>query len=300
MQTVAEALIHILKDNKELTTVIITELDRIYHHGQFGDIATISTQEMFASFYPACFSTLEEKGKMARAGSEKFFSQISRLLTTTQTEPPHFTSATHFANAFGSHEYAEKLKLAFDANGSNKANYHDYHLVYAGVFNEIRNPGVIVEIGLGSGNPNILSNMGPEARPGASLRAFSSLFPGAEIIGADIDKEILFNDQSITTYYLDQLNEDSFSHLRNALSNRMIDVFIDDGLHCLEANLNSVVFAANLVRPGGWILIEDITVDALPAWKLIGAAIATNFTSMTIECRGGCIFLAQRRGTSPP
>jgi hypothetical protein len=40
-------------------------------------------------------------------------------------------------------------------------------------------------------------------KPGASLYVWRDFFPNAYIFGADIDKEVLFNDKRITTGYID-------------------------------------------------------------------------------------------------
>ena len=55
--------------------------------------------------------------------------------------------------------------------------------------------------------------MGSTGQPGASLKMWRDYFPNAMIFGADIDKDILFNDQRITTFYVDQLNSDSIKEM---------------------------------------------------------------------------------------
>ena len=43
-------------------------------------------------------------------------------------------------------------------------------------------------------------------KPGASLRVWRDYFPNAIIYGADIDKDILFAEERIKTFYIDQLD----------------------------------------------------------------------------------------------
>ena len=48
--------------------------------------------------------------------------------------------------------------------------------------------------------------MGKYGKPGASVKAFRDFFSNANIYGADIDKEILFKEHKISTFYVDQTN----------------------------------------------------------------------------------------------
>ena len=50
--------------------------------------------------------------------------------------------------------------------------------------------------------------MEKEFNPGASLRAWRDYFVKADIYGADIDKKILFNENKIKNFYVDQENKD--------------------------------------------------------------------------------------------
>ena len=84
-----------------------------------------------------------------------------------------------------------------------------YYLIIVGI--ELKN---IFELGIGTNNPNIESSMGEKYNPGSSLRALRDYFPNANIFGADIDKNILFNDQNkIKTFYVDQLDRKSVENL---------------------------------------------------------------------------------------
>ena len=83
-----------------------------------------------------------------------------------------------------------QLASLFDQYGSDKS-HHNYHLLYAGLLGPKRSSHLrILEIGLGTNNPDILSNMGPGGKLGASLRAFRAFCPNAELFRADIDHRI--------------------------------------------------------------------------------------------------------------
>ena len=47
-----------------------------------------------------------------------------------------------------------------------------------------------------------------DSTPGASLRAWRDFFPNATILGADLDREVLFEEERITTGYMDQTDGD--------------------------------------------------------------------------------------------
>ena len=124
------------------------------------------------------------------------------------------------------------LKSIFDKNKTDKSNGHNYHIIYNYVLNIIgRNTNInLLEIGIGTNNPSVVSTMGIDGIPGASLRSFKEYLPNSNIFGADIDKDILFTE--------DRINTSSFLKLNNNFDNIKYDIIIDDGLHSLSANLN--------------------------------------------------------------
>ena len=138
-------------------------------------------------------------------------------------------------------------------------NYTDfYSLVFGLRRHEIK---TIVECGIGTNNPALKSSMGVEGKPGASLRMWREYFPNANIIGCDIDDDILFTEERINTFHCDQtLPESIKSFLSNAeIIEGSVDIIIDDGLHEYHAG---VCFFENIIaslRPDGIYIIEDVT-----------------------------------------
>ena len=107
-----------------------------------------------------------------------------------------------------------KLTELMNLHGSDKGgknNHHNYSEYYSEIFfnkrKEIKN---FLEIGLGTNNINLPSNMGATGVPLASLRAWKDYFKKADIYGADIDKNILVNENRIKTFFVDQTTEYSF------------------------------------------------------------------------------------------
>jgi hypothetical protein len=158
-------------------------------------------------------------------------------------------------------EYAAALGHLLDSFGSDKARL-GYHPLYALIFDLLK-PKRILEIGLGTTNVNIPSNMGHHGAPGASLRAFKAFSPNSRILGADIDPNISI--EGFNTFVVDQVQPDTFVDLTRR-SGSAFDLIIDDGLHSVEANLNTLTWAICNLTPNGVIAIEDINENSLDIW----------------------------------
>jgi SAM-dependent methyltransferase len=151
--------------------------------------------------------------------------------------------------------------------GSDKAR-NNYTPLYSALFRErFDQPLRIVELGLGTNNPEMLSNMGVFGAPGASLRGWRELFPHALVYGADIDRGILFEEDRIKTFYCDQLDQSSIRELwsREGLQTGA-DIIIEDGLHTFEANVSFLEASLHHLRPGGIYVVEDIGWDTFGKW----------------------------------
>lgn len=178
--------------------------------------------------------------------------------------------------------FAEKLKINFNIHNSDKTT-HGYHILYSYIFKKLTANPCIFEIGIGSNNTEVVSNMGNKGFPGASLHAFSNVFPKAKLYGADIDKDILFNTNNIECYFLDQNNYETF--LTKEIQNINFDLLIDDGLHMQSSNLNTLRFFINSKSDKNKILIiEDVSHNALNTWFIVKHALGKEFKLEIIEC----------------
>lgn len=136
--------------------------------------------------------------------------------------------------------------------------YHRYADFYEFFFGPWRQHVVsMFECGIGTTNPSIKSNMGVKGTHGASLYMWRELFPNAHVYGADIDEDILFEDERISTFKLDQLDAESVDKLSKALP-ADLDIVVDDGLHEGEAAISLFKGLFNNLRPGGVYIIEDV------------------------------------------
>ena len=136
---------------------------------------------------------------------------------------------------------------------------HTYTDVYSTLFDHCReNIKNVFECGIGT-NTNLISGMGEKYKPGASLKVWRDYFTNATIYGADIDKNILFNEERIKTFYLDQLDKKSINNLWGKLEDIKFDLMIDDGLHTFEAGQTLFENSFHMLKDNGIYIIEDIS-----------------------------------------
>jgi hypothetical protein len=140
--------------------------------------------------------------------------------------------------------------------------WHNYTTFYYNIFKESRDKKLrIFELGLGTNNLNIPSNMGENGRPGASLYGWEEFFPNSDIFGADIDTGILFNTDKIKTFYCDQTNPHIIKYMWNEPNlQENFDIIIEDGLHLFHANVCFFENSIHKLNPNGYFIIEDISI----------------------------------------
>ena len=144
-----------------------------------------------------------------------------------------------------------------DKGGFNKDhNFSDYYSTI--FFDKKKSVKNILEIGLGTNNIKVPSNMGLQGKPLASLRAWKDYFVNANVYGGDIDKEILKNEDRIKTFYVDQTNAISISELYKNIGNINFDIIIDDGLHEYNANICLFENSFKYLSKQGIYIIEDV------------------------------------------
>jgi len=159
----------------------------------------------------------------------------------------------------------------FRDHKSDKSTWHNYTPFYNHIFNNMMNEELnLFEVGLGTNNTSFKSNMGVGGQPGASLRAFSKYFKNAKIYGADIDKDILFQEERIKTYYCDQTNAQIIKEMWDQIGDVEFDIIIDDGLHEADANIIFFKNSFQKLKKGGIYIIEDIlNEDRYPVEKFL-------------------------------
>jgi predicted O-methyltransferase YrrM len=145
------------------------------------------------------------------------------------------------------------------SNGSGR-DWHNYTKYYNAIFSKLRHaPLRLFELGLGTNNVKLPSNMGENGKPGASLFGWRKYFSKGTIFGADIDKSILFHDDRISTFYCDQTTPNIIHDLwENIELKDNFDIIIDDGLHEFYANKCFFENSIHKLNPNGVFIIEDV------------------------------------------
>ena len=154
------------------------------------------------------------------------------------------------------------LTRVMNKNGSDKGSgHHNYTDFYSELFSHKRfDEFNLLEIGIGTINPNVPSSMAGTPggyKPGSSLRGWKEYFPFANIYGCDVDPNILFEEDRIKTFHLDQTKPEM---LKSQICNKKLtyDIMIDDGLHHFKTNWNVLKTIYEKLNPGGIYIIEDI------------------------------------------
>jgi len=155
-----------------------------------------------------------------------------------------------------------RLTKLMNLHGSDKGgknNHHNYSEYYSELFfnkrKEIKN---FLEIGLGTNNVNMASNMGIEGVPLASLRAWRDYFENANIYGADIDRDILTDEDRIKTFFVDQTDPEAINLLFKKIGVDQFDVILEDGLHEYNANICFFENSIKYLNNNGIYIIEDV------------------------------------------
>jgi SAM-dependent methyltransferase len=189
--------------------------------------------------------------------------------------------------------------------GSDKSRPNNYTPLYSMLFKERRGQLLrIFELGLGTNNPDAPSNMGVFGAPGASLRAWRELLPYALVYGADIDRNILFQENRIKTFYCDQLDQSSIRTLWSLPDLQGgVDIIIEDGLHTFEANVSFLEGSLHHLRPGGIYIIEDIMCTDVDKWyDRLGTTYSKRYPEYDfafVVLSNGCNLLVIRRSAEP-
>jgi hypothetical protein len=166
-----------------------------------------------------------------------------------------------------------------------QSSWHNYTTVYYSLFKDLQDrPLRVFELGLGTNNPSIPSNMGVGGCPGASLYGWSEFFPFSTIYGADIDRDILFQTDRIRTFFCDQTDPDIIQAMWNQPDLQdPFDIIIEDGLHTFEANVCFFENSIHKVKPNGYYIIEDILFSEMQLFIIKIEEWKTRFPSFSFD-----------------
>jgi hypothetical protein len=254
----------------------------------------VSILESLPMFAPNAAGAMKDRTALTIQAASQTFPLMIELLSRTGTAIKDPTPISDFVDTAEKRTAALELKKLFDHYGSDKGNSnHNYHWLYGSILGT-RNASAVLEIGLGTNNEDIVSNMTRYGTPGASLRAFRDFLPDAHIYGADVDRAILFQEERVSTYFVDQTDIDSFVELSAAVPDEL-DLIIDDGLHTPNANLASLAFGLGRLKVDGYFLVEDIGRASVPIWQLVSAALLPEqYESHVVEADTQFLFVVRR------
>lgn len=181
------------------------------------------------------------------------------------------TKFNYRINIYYSKNLSNEISILCDKYGSDKGEIsplghpypwpsHSYSDYYSHIFSNHRE-GVkrVFECGLGTNNLDVASSMGAKGMPGASLRVWRDYFPNAIVYGADIDRDVLFDEKRIKTFYMDQLDTRSISDFWREVGETDFDFMLDDGLHTFEAGVTLFENSIRLLSDTGVYIIEDVS-----------------------------------------
>jgi hypothetical protein len=87
------------------------------------------------------------------------------------------------------------------------------------------------------------------------------------VFGADIDKDVLFTEDRIRTFYVDQRDPSSIRQLWASVGISEFDLMIDDGLHSFDAGVCLFENSFAHLKRGGIYIIEDSMPPDFIAYK---------------------------------
>ena len=121
----------------------------------------------------------------------------------------------------------------------------------------------ILEIGIGTIDKDKKSSMyiyklfdAPNYTYGNSLRAWRDYFTNAKIVGVDVDENTMFEEERIQTFCSSSFDKEKMDKILSKLE--QFDLIIDDGLHNMNANLDTLEIAFPYLKDGGLYVIEDV------------------------------------------
>ena len=226
--------------------------------------------EIFPAFAPNSAGSPQQRSEITITSVNSTIPLLNSLGNLMGSKEINYIELEQYVNTVSSSpEDNLRLKSLFDHYGSDKANPNNYYLLYSHIISSLNLGSSILEIGLGTNNLKFVSNMGIYGNPGSSIKSFRDFRDDLKVFGADIDQEILFSENRITTFRVDQLDLESLAKLAKKFPFGL-DMIIDDGLHSPEANLNTLISLLPILNIGGWFVTEDIARSAQAIWQIAG------------------------------
>lgn len=168
-----------------------------FHEGR----TCMDVLETFPAFVANSWGTYKARAPLAVKSINQTIPALQELAACYRSRLLEVESIDTFLAGTSSSDDAERLKSLFDNYGSDKGTTHDFYLAYNRIIGNGEKISKVFEIGLGTNNVDVVSTMGRDGKPGASLRAFRDYCPEAKVFGADFDTSVLFTEDRIQTFF---------------------------------------------------------------------------------------------------
>ena len=238
----------------------------------------------FSIFVPSSAGNYKILGYHTIVGINSIFPLLALVLRTLNINLK-VTQVKKFKNNYD----AKKLEYLFNKYGSDTSN-SNWAQIGAHKKDKVKK---ILEIGLGTNNETVVSNMSSKGIPGASIRAFRDFFSNAMIYGADIDKNILFNEKRIKTFYVDQTNLVDLKKIFKKTKGNY-DLIIDDGLHASYANISVIIASLKFLKKNGYLIIEDIPHNCRPIWEVVSNILNKKYDIQLVNTKRSYVFIIKK------
>ncbi|SDR53719.1 hypothetical protein [Paraburkholderia tuberum] len=259
---------------------------------RLSNFSVLNVLRTFPQFIPYSEGSYKARSKLTVQAINETIPLLSELAASVGKPKTPVTEIVDFPDNDEQRQAANALKQHFDAQGSDKSNHHSYHHLYGAILANREAMRSVIEIGIGTQHSDTVSYM-VAGKPGGSLRAFRDFLPFARIYGADIDRRVLFKEERIETFFVDQTEPATFEQLARSVDGEC-DLIIDDGLHSPNANIQTLIFGLKKVRRGGWVVVEDIGHHALPVWQAVSALLPEHYRRHIVNEEHGLVFAVQR------
>ncbi|MEK7660495.1 MAG: hypothetical protein AAB680_00460 [Pseudomonadota bacterium] len=292
-QSVIEVIQHFIYHHPEIAARV--EALAAVHTGDNKSYSKLNLLQTFPVYYPHSAGSYQDCAAVTIQTINQMFPFMSSFANYLNGETaPTKKIEDVFPFTPENVQIATDIKALFDKYGSDKGTTHDYFKVYGPILKNRDNIKSVFEVGLGTNNTDVVSTMGTAGKPGASLRAFRDWCPNAQVFGADVDKRVLFTEERIKTFYVDQTNPQTFEDLRAPLPDGF-DLIIDDGLHSPNANILTLQFGLSKVKVNGWVVVEDIGFIVIPFWEVIAAMMPKDkYEVHIIKTKAAAMFAVKR------
>lgn len=147
-----------------------------------------------------------------------------------------------------------RIKAAFDNCGSDKSVHH-YERVYQHFLADLPPVKRLLEFG-------ISNYAGESERECGSLFAWTQLYPGSVVYGADIKEDRIFWRENIQTFVVDQASQAELKRFNDRLEEREFEIIVDDASHIFANSRQTFETLFNRVAKDGCYFVEDVAKKA--------------------------------------